>query len=561
MTTTTFTDDTGNNDGTLIVASWLNDVDFLTYNVFNGPTTVGADGTFWVSNGTNYVEESGATARASLGLTIGTNVQAYDADLAALAGFNTWSTNVQATGLPGIDTGTLFIYQAAGAYNKTSLRVQKEASYTGGTPGVTGNTIWAYTHTTAGVANYEWTVLGELHNDSTAGQHTAGYFQGNKQSTGPTWGAVAEAIDTTGTANPTTGLVGLEVDVRANGTDSNASRVGVHIVGSKYNSGGAAVEIAEAVRVDSGSNPNTIFLKGLNFYTGSVVTTGIDFSDATITNIFDLSAAQKLTAATNLGLGSGDSPQVTGIELGHATDTTLTRASTGDVNIEGNIIYRANGTDVPVTDGGTGRSTSTTAYGLIAAGTTATGAHQTLPLGGTAEILVGGGAGTLPIWTTATGTGAPVRETSPTLVTPTLGVASATSIALGAGDALNTYIHAGTFTPEFADADSAGNVASGTFTGSYIKTGRLVHCAIKGVNINTAGMTTTNILRIRALPFTVRANFNGGNTAPALDSWTFTTTPILLLAANTTISYLIQNITTAAFNYTLVSAISTGVSC
>jgi hypothetical protein len=70
---------------------------------------------------------------------------------------------------------------------------------------------------------------------------------------------------------------------------------------------------------------------------------------------------------------------------------------------------------VTVAQGGTGRATSTTAYGLIAAGTTATGAHQTLAAGATTEILVGGGASALPVWTTATGTGAPVRAGSPTL--------------------------------------------------------------------------------------------------------------------------------------------------
>lgn len=83
---------------------------------------------------------------------------------------------------------------------------------------------------------------------------------------------------------------------------------------------------------------------------------------------------------------------------------------------------------VTVVQGGTGRATSTTAYGLLAAGTTATGAQQTLAAGATTEILVGGGASALPVWTTASGSGAPVRATSPTLVTPTLGVATATSI-------------------------------------------------------------------------------------------------------------------------------------
>ena len=63
-------------------------------------------------------------------------------------------------------------------------------------------------------------------------------------------------------------------------------------------------------------------------------------------------------AATNLGLGTGDSPQFTAVNIGHATDTTVTRASAGDLNVEGNIVYRAGGTDVPVADGGTGSSTA-----------------------------------------------------------------------------------------------------------------------------------------------------------------------------------------------------------
>lgn len=44
------------------------------------------DGNFLVGNGTTWVAESGATVRASLGLIIGTDVQAYDAELAAIAG-------------------------------------------------------------------------------------------------------------------------------------------------------------------------------------------------------------------------------------------------------------------------------------------------------------------------------------------------------------------------------------------------------------------------------------------------------------------------------------------
>ena len=47
------------------------------------------------------------------------------------------------------------------------------------------------------------------------------------------------------------------------------------------------------------------------------------------------------TVRTSIGLGTGDSPQFTGIELGHASDTTLTRVSAGIIAIQGTTVMMA----------------------------------------------------------------------------------------------------------------------------------------------------------------------------------------------------------------------------
>ena len=74
---------------------------------------------------------------------------------------------------------------------------------------------------------------------------------------------------------------------------------------------------------------------------------------------------------TTLGLGTGDSPQFTAINIGHASDTTITRTGAGDIAVEGNAVYRAGGTDVAVADGGTGASTLAANNVLLGNGTSA----------------------------------------------------------------------------------------------------------------------------------------------------------------------------------------------
>lgn len=138
-------------------------------------------------------------------------------------------------------------------------------------------------------------------------------------------------------------------------------------------------------------------------------------SSGTLTNCTGLPIAG-LAASTSTAIGVGS------IELGHATDTTITRTGSGDIAIEGNAVYRAGGTDVPVADGGTGVS-STTAYAVICGGTTSTGALQSVASVGTAgQVLTSNGAGALPTFQDAAGgtstITAPMGRLTPTTGTP-----------------------------------------------------------------------------------------------------------------------------------------------
>lgn len=158
----------------------------------------------------------------------------------------------------------------------------------------------------------------------------------------------------------------------SSGTLTNATGLPV---GTGISGLGTGVATALAVNVGSAGAP--VLFNGA----------GGTPSSLTLTNATGLPIAG-LVSSTSTALGVGS------IELGNASDTTLARSSAGNVTIEGNLVYRAGGTDVPITDGGTGAST-------------AGDARTNLAAVGSVELAASGGAAL--VGAIQTGTGARLR--------------------------------------------------------------------------------------------------------------------------------------------------------
>jgi len=118
----------------------------------------------------------------------------------------------------------------------------------------------------------------------------------------------------------------------------------------------------------------------------------------------DVAGALAVAGATSVAAlsASGTISAAGTIEVGHASDTTLARASAGDLTVEGNALYRAGGTDVAVADGGTGASTAAAArtnlgaVGSVGVQRFTSGSGTYTPTAGTlfARVrMVGGGGG------------------------------------------------------------------------------------------------------------------------------------------------------------------------
>lgn len=173
----------------------------------------------------------------------------------------------------------------------------------------------------------------------------------------------------------------------------------------------------------------------------------------------------------------------------------------------------ATGAVVFGTGDGTASVTGNTVRSASSAGTNLTGASLTLSAGnGTGT----GGSGALIFTTAPAGaTGATANtlaEVARVTTDKYLRMAASTNgIQFGgntaSANALNVY-EEGSWTVNFYDATTAGNVSATSTTGLYTRVGNLVNAFFSVTNISTVGMTAGNALYY-SLPFTPAATGRG----------------------------------------------------
>ena len=164
----------------------------------------------------------------------------------------------------------------------------------------------------------------------------------------------------------------------------------------------------------------------------------------------------------------------------------------------------------------------------------------------TAQLL--SGIGTLPVAnggtgvTTSTGSGSNVLSNSPTLVTPALGAATATSIQFGSGAVLNDY-EVGTWTPSVG-----GTATYYVQEGYYVKIGRTVYIQGKLV-INTLGTGSTTIMS--GLPFTSLTSVYASGGVIPITYWNSLAVAVSYISGEVG-----SGSTTMGFNYSVIATIT-----
>lgn len=261
--------------------------------------------------------------------------------------------------------------------------------------------------------------------------------------------------------------------------------------------------------ISQGASANPVF--------GTAVVAGGGTGAVTLTGVLTGNGTSAITANTVTQYGTvvaGASNAVTSVAPSATSGVPLIS--------QGAASNPAFGTAV-VAGGGTGNA-STTAYALIAGGTTTTGAFQAVTNGAaTSTVLIGNGTSVLPSF-----------SATPQLTALGIGAAAGASGLTFDGTNLLSNYATGTFTPTRVGASVAGTTTYTGQGGNYVRIGPLIW--IRFTVLGSAATGTGNI-QYGGLPFTVNASYDARAATAFLVSQTWpaaTTSPFVNVTANAT---------------------------
>lgn len=395
-------DPTLDNDGNPLVAGaiYFNSID-AAMKVYTGSIWVAAyvSGTDFLAKANNLSDLSSfSAARTNLGLGIGVDVQAYDATLDSFASL-------------AVVQGDLFY----GSGSNTVARLAKDANATRylSNQGSSNNPSWSQINLTNGVTGLlpfaniangsALSVFGVTANAAGVQASIAAGADGNilrRSGTTLAFGAIA-----LGSSNAVSGIL-----VGANGGTNNgfmdftgpASTLKTFTLPNAS----ATILTSNALVTAAQGGTNNGFFQVSGPATTTKTYTLPNATCAILTDNAAVTAAQGGTGQAG-GYAVGDLLQASAA----TTLSKLAAVATGNVLISGGVTTvsswgkvglttHVSGT-LPVTSGGTGVATLTTAYGILAAGTTATGNVQTIAPGTAGYILTSNGASALPTFQVA----------------------------------------------------------------------------------------------------------------------------------------------------------------
>jgi hypothetical protein len=318
-----------------------------------------------IGNGTNFVVESGSTLKTSLGLTIGTDVQAYDAQLSDIAGLTPSDGNFI------VGDGTNFIAES-GSTARTSLGLGSIATQDSSNVTITGGSVTGITDLAVAdggtgastAANARVNLLpdytgnaGKVLAVASGSADVEWITVSGGGGTGDVTGPSSSTDNTVPRFDGSTGKIIQTSGVTIN--DANEITTGAWKateIAVAY--GGTGASTLTGIIKGNGTSAFTAATAGTDYLAPAAIGTTVQAYDAQLADIAGLAvtdgnfivgdgtnfvAESGNTARTSLGLGTGDSPQFTAVNIGNASDTTITRASAGVIAVEGsNVLLASN---------------------------------------------------------------------------------------------------------------------------------------------------------------------------------------------------------------------------